>query len=649
MNNIEVLDQIIFNNHYRKLLIVDGSEQFVNEVLTHYCEFMIDDLNYKTYSKSYAHLGHEYKIVGYNGFNRLNPEMLFSLVGLVQFGGCFILGLKDFANLELFSDQDLDRFRVDRKTKLNNNFLLRFKNLIEASDCYAYYSEKQGLVIKKEALQVDQNNKDETIKQEGLPQEINDWLHNKTKLLLLTGNRGAGKSTLLGKIAESFCGKVYITSPSKASLVNVMQVTHKAEFIGIDQLISQDDFKADLLMIDEVGSIPIFQLKSIIEKYDKIILSGTSDGYEGTANGIKLKLLPQLNKSYEIYNLASNYRNIATDALGTLWQEIFNPSFDFKAEDLDLSKAQIKTISAEELVKDQEKLKAIYHLLATNHYQTQPSDLRQILDLPTNLIHYIEIEHKIIAVVWGAVEEIPSKLVPKVFEGTRRPKGNLIPQTLVAHAGFKNAGYYRFYRIVRIAVLENVRRHHLATKLVDHIYETMQDRFDFLGVSYGITKELLSFWHKLGFLTVKLGMKADHVSGLLSVVMLKARNNLLNRVLLEWYQSFVENMIFQASWQYHDLESELICNMLREPINDFWLDNQYWRDLASIALGHRSPEQAIGFVMKWLLTHVNIWQKWQDQNKLIFIEYFVMHKNIEITVFIDFLRQEMAKTLEIKQ
>ena len=97
MKNITELDNILSLDNCRKLLIVEGSEQFIDQILANYCDFYINETNFKTYSKSNAHLGNEFKVVGYNGCNRINPEMLYSLAGLIQFGGTLILGVKDFS------------------------------------------------------------------------------------------------------------------------------------------------------------------------------------------------------------------------------------------------------------------------------------------------------------------------------------------------------------------------------------------------------------------------------------------------------------------------------------------------------------------------------------------------------------------------
>ena len=459
VKNITELDNILSLDNCRKLLIVEGSEQFIDQILANYCDFYINETNFKSYSKSNAHLGNEFKVVGYNGCNRINPEMLYSLAGLIQFGGTLILGVKDFSNLanqDVFADSDKDRFRADKKTVLHNNFLSRMRRIIADSSIYAVYSEEKGLYINK--IDENQSSLHDSNDSENneIPLTVRFWLKSADKVLFITGDRGAGKSTLLGKIANCLQGNVLVSAPGKSSLVNFDRavISGNAEFVSIDQLIERENYEG-LILIDEIASIPVHQLKQIISKYPKVILSGTIDGYEGTANGIKLRLLPELeeeNIGYKTVELKQGYRNSRNDKLGILWNKLFNPVIEVPQNNADYSKLAIKTVTCEELLDNEELLLAIFSILSKNHYQSQPSDLRQILDVPSNIIVYMESEGTVVGVLWGVQESIPSKLVSGVFLGTRRPKGNLIPQTLAAHAGFKNAGFYRFFRIVRIAV-----------------------------------------------------------------------------------------------------------------------------------------------------------------------------------------------------
>lgn len=640
MDKIPEISYFLELNNKRKLLIVEGTEFFVSSVLKCYADFLIDEENYKYYSKSGAHLGHEYSTVGYNGCTRINPEMLNSLVGLVKSGGTLILGVSNFNSidlLEVFKDQDLDRFRTDKKTVLFNHYLSRFKRILSTCPVSAIYSENKGMISDLSNFgKISQTLEKTNVQVDDLPEFVSQWKSSKESVLLIVGDRGTGKSTLLGKIAKKYTSEICLTSSSRASLDGVYQICPNAEFIGIDNILA-DEFDCDLLLVDEIGSIPIYKLEQIILKFRKIVLSGSVDGYEGNANGIVLKLIPFLKEnkiSYQEHKLEQGYRNEINDELGLFWRSLFRPEFfdTYSRDEIKLisNELQIKSVSGKELINDEMLVKKIYGILSSCHYQTQPSDLRLLLDDPRNIIYYAESSGHIVGVLWGMFEQISEKLVENVFLGTRRPKGNLIPQTLVAHSGFKNAGYYRYFRIARIAVNDSCRRLHIGTRLISFTEKKICEKCDFIGVSFGVTKSLLQFWHSCGFESVKLGVKTDHVTGLLSVVMLKACKPILQSIITEWRKSFLENYMLQISWLYRDQNPDLLAQIISISAENLEFDYQYLRDINSIVNGSRSPEQALSSLYRWIITHVNVWKNWDSRYIEFLFGYYVQHREYSV-------------------
>ena len=149
--------------------------------------------------------------------------------------------------------------------------------------------------------------------------------------------------------------------------------------------------------------------------------------------------------------------------------------------------------------------------------------------------------------------------------------------------------------------MEKYRRRKFGSMLVSHVYEHCREMFDYLGVSFGITLPLVRFWKANGFTAVKLGMKEDHVTGLYSVVMLRS--------------------------------------------DDFEITSQYWRDLESVALGHRSPEQAVESIIRWILGSAE-WRNIPFETRSRLFAYFVMHQDADISGELTVMRQQMLKTLQ---
>ena len=95
--------------------------------------------------------------------------------------------------------------------------------------------------------------------------------------------------------------------------------------------------------------------------------------------------------------------------------------------DAGIEQTEICTVTGDELLQNEQLLSEIYSVLSSNHYQSQPSDLRQILDVPDNIVVYLKTAGVIAGVMWCVREQIAPKIVPDVFLGTRRPRGNIIP------------------------------------------------------------------------------------------------------------------------------------------------------------------------------------------------------------------------------
>ena len=129
--------------------------------------------------------------------------------------------------------------------------------------------------------------------------------------------------------------------------------------------------------------------------------------------------------------------------------------------------------------------------------------------------------------------------------------------------------------------------------------------------------------------------------------MLKPGGKLLDSVQYDWYKSFIDNLVLQASWQYKNLDPRIIAEMISKPHDEQFLNNQYWRDLESIACGHRTPEQALGSVVKWIVAEP-LWNSIPLEQRGRLAGYFIMHRDMLPNADLDCLRQMMAKTFEKK-
>jgi tRNA(Met) cytidine acetyltransferase len=646
----------------RKLVIIEGEDSFVSSTLEKLCNFVVDETNYKTISKSYGHLGEGFNSVGYSALQRVNPEVLSSLEGMVTSGGMLVIGTKkfeDLADAKLFHDDDSLRYKSDRRIQLSNNYLKRLVNKILE---YGQFIRIDARSDMDDLLKIKERpNKDYDLGFLELTDRMKEFLSDDyLKVLLVTGCRGSGKSTRLAFMVRELAKKHYsitVTGMISHAAKKILDYNPHMHFTGIDSLATKELSARDVIVIDEVASVPLPKLKELVSTGARLLLAGTTDGYEGTGSGIMLKFLPYLDMrglSYRLNHLETCFRH-DDDALGKLWKDIFRPGYSDNRTAAEPPAAadslQMKEISSEDLMKSEKLLADVYSLLSGSHYKTAPSDLRQLLDNPLNRLFILTDEKdEINGVLWGICEEMKDSMVPEVFLNRRRPRGNLIPQTLVAHCGFKNAGFYRFFRIIRIVVPDSLRRNSYGTTMLRYAEKQLSDRTDFFGVSFGVAEDLLKFWQSNGYIPVKLGMKEDAASGLFSVVMLKTLGRLKQDVLQEWRDAFIGEYLHSACWQHRELSPAVAVLLMKQGKSREKADGDYIRNLISLSEGQRNPEQALVHVTRWISENSDDWTKWPDENQKAFIGYFVQHtepeNRIAVEKAVDYMRGDMGKLID---
>ena len=661
----------------RKLASVEGPKETVEPIIKSFCDFMVHESNWKQLAKSSFHLGRGCDMAGYGAYERINPELLASMAGLLERNGVLLLGvesLEALADSSRFHDEDALRYKTDRKTPVFNNYLKRLVRLIDSwPEVIRIDSDWTGRIseLAMEARKAGWMDRTQRSPVVALPRELREFAENREiRVLLLTGVRGGGKSTRLALLTERLLDEGYrvlLTGAGTSADRKILEANPSLEFTAFDQLPEKPSADT-VVIIDEAASVPLPRLKALADSGCRLLLSGTIEGYEGTGGGLRLKFLPYLKEK----GIRSGYCHLDTsfrfddDAFGRLWRQIFSPCRSALDTPLDsaedsggdqIAKTEILQFSPEDLLSDETLLAQVYELLTDAHYRTSPSDLRQILDSPSSVIFALKAgpencdpqKMRLCAVLWAVREQMKESLVPEVFMNRRRPRGNLLPQTLVAHGGFRNAGYYRFLRILRIAVDESCRRQGLASRLIRHMEQTLAEDTDFFGVSFGAAAELLRFWRSLDYIPVKLGLKEDASSGLFSAVMLKTTGVLKSQVLAEWHDTFVCEFLHTACWLHQDLPAEAALLALNAPVQKLPPDGRYIRDLQSLALGLRNPEQAVSATLRWITENPAIWSLWKPQQARMLIEHFVLHragkerKALEETV--SMLRQSMLATL----
>ena len=324
---------------------------------------------------------------------------------------------------------------------------------------------------------------------------------------VLTAARGRGKSALAGMLAGQQ-GNCLVTAPARASTgVLAAFAGDHFHFMAPDALLAlMPPPPAAWLIIDEAAAIPAPLLQALISRFPRVLLTTTVQGYEGSGRGFILKFcagLPQV----RYFTLDEPLRWSRSDPLERWLNQAL--LFDDAAAVAPSSSAIPHRASRNDFT----ALQAAYRLLTSAHYRTSPLDLRRLLDAPGMQLWLAGNALALQGALW-LVEEggLDPALAEAVWAGTRRPRGNLVAQSLAAHAGFAEAATLRSLRISRIAVAAESRRRGIGQQLVAAARHAAAD-YDYLSVSFGYTESLWAFWRSCGFTLVRIGSQREASSG----------------------------------------------------------------------------------------------------------------------------------------
>lgn len=413
----------------------------------------------------------------------------------------------------------------------------------------------------------------------------------------VTAPRGRGKSALAGMLASAWPGRCWVTAPAKTPTAVLEQYAGDAfEFYAPDRLLAEyaQGLPADVdwLLIDEAAAIPAPLLRQLITLAPRILLTTTIQGYEGTGRGFVLKFcagLPQV----ELAMLEQPLRWAAGDPLETLVARalLFDEPQPVAGEGalhyLSLPQSSWRHQAA--LLSD------LYRLLCSAHYRTSPLDLRRMMDAPGQHFSLVMQQQQVQGGVWLVDEGgLEARLAGQVWAGTRRPPGNLVAQSLAAHAGLLAAPGLLARRISRIALAPALRRQGVGRQLVE---QALVDAAgcDYLSVSFGYTPELAAFWQACGFQLVRIGSQREASSGCYAAMALRAFTEAGERL----QQQAAARFAAELGWLLEIIELPGLAPL---PRDERAPDDQDWLELAGFAFAQR-PFEASRAALGRLLLH----------------------------------------------
>ena len=540
-----------------------------------------------SFKQTRQHLGSSHDAILVDLTHGVSASALAILAGTVRGGGLFAIALPDDDWLAM-ADQDLSRYLPWPYDP--NHVTSHFKHYLNAKlfgDTSPFRSVKSSDVKALPVIKALDPYGPLTSDQDHAQSCL---LSEQAKSYALIAPRGRGKSTLLGdSLAKLIAAgkRVAITAPNQDAIVSLKNrfeqiiakmslSSNKVElpFFAPDALLN-DSTHWDFLFVDEASMIPLPLLMTLNNKADHCLFSTTDYGYEGAGKGFGIRFCHYLASqkstlplAFQTLELSQPIRWGESDPLENWINDCFflaSPEpYNKASEKTDDSTGYSQLIGADWLAKTG-LLASTFHLLVSAHYQTSPDNLRWIMDDPSVTTHLQLSEGQVQSVAIITTEgDLPNVLCQAVMQGKRRPRGHLIPQSLLAHEGIEDAGQHRYWRISRIATEPNFQNKGHASQLLTHIeslaYE--DEKCDFLCCSFAATTDVVSFWLKNGYVPIRLGTSKDQASGSYSLMMVKPITENAKLLATKWHQQFMEHFLLNLLIQYADLASDLILLIL---------------------------------------------------------------------------------------
>jgi tRNA(Met) cytidine acetyltransferase len=464
--------------------------------------------------KAHTLLGQDTDIIVFDAHSGFDVNAFAAVSGTLRGGGTLYLLTPPLDEWADFPDPDYQRFipYPYQPHEVRGQFLGRFLGMLKAGCHCRSFSPIVGLTSDLQVVAV------ETILQADVP-------------VVLTADRGRGKSAALGMAASQLqvAGKrVLLTAPSRATVESVFKHAElPPSFFAPDDLL-QTLPEGDVLLVDEAAAIPVPLLLKMLQQYPRCVFSTTLHGYEGSGRGFALrfqKALDTLAPGWLAMRLQQPMRWAENDPLECFINQALLLDADVGDGVCNTPLRPLyRQLNRDELAQNEPLLRQLFGLLITAHYQTRPSDLRQLLDAPDISIHVLEQQGTLVAVALLSREGgLDAQLTATIHAGARRPHGHPVPQTLTFHAQLAGAAELVCERVMRIAVHPLLQNQGLGAHLLEHLLGfAAQQGADYLGVSYAMTPELLRFWERAGFVVARIGFRQDAASGSRSVVQVKA-------------------------------------------------------------------------------------------------------------------------------
>ena len=536
-------------------------------------------------------LGREFRHAVFDARQGFDAAAFAALSGTLKAGSWLVLLLPVWDEWENQPDADSLRWSDCPDPIATPHFVQHFKRVLTANNDAILWRQNQPFSLAHFTPRTDWH------PATGAPQPeqqqlLQQLLTMPPGVAAVTAARGRGKSALAGQLISRIAGSAIVTAPAKAATDVLAQFAgEKFRFIAPDALLASNE-QADWLVVDEAAAIPAPLLHQLVSRFPRTLLTTTVQGYEGTGRGFLLKFcarFPHLHR----FELQQPIRW----AQGCPLEKMVSEALVFDDENFTHEPQGDIVISAFEQTlwrSDPDTPLKVYQLLSGAHYRTSPLDLRRMMDAPGQHFFQAACENEIAGALW-LVEEggLSQELSQAVWAGFRRPRGNLVAQSLAAHGSNPLAATLRGRRVSRIAVHPARQREGVGQQLIARALNYTHD-LDYLSVSFGYTEELWRFWQRCGFVLVRMGNHREASSGCYTAMALLPMSDAGKQLAEREHYRLRRDVHALTQWNGETLPVD--------PRNDAVLSEDDWLELAGFAFAHRPLLTSLGCLTRLLQT-----------------------------------------------
>ena len=536
-------------------------------------------------------LGREFRHAVFDARHGFDAAAFAALSGTLKAGSWLVLLLPVWEEWENQPDADSLRWSDCPDPIATPHFVQHLKRVLTANNDAILWRQNQPFTLAHFTPRTDWH------PATGAPQPeqqqlLQQLLTMPLGVAVVTAARGRGKSALAGQLISRIAGSAIVTAPAKAATYVLAQFAgEKFRFIAPDALLASDE-QADWLVVDEAAAIPAPLLHQLVSRFPRTLLTTTVQGYEGTGRGFLLKFcarFPHLHR----FELQQPIRW----AQGCPLEKMVSEALVFDDENFTHTPQGNIVISAFEQTlwrSEPETPLKVYQLLSGAHYRTSPLDLRRMMDAPGQYFLQAAGENEIAGALWLVDEGgLSQQLSQAVWAGFRRPRGNLVAQSLAAHGSNPLAATLRGRRVSRIAVHPARQREGTGRQLIAGALQYTHD-LDYLSVSFGYTGELWRFWQRCGFVLVRMGNHREASSGCYTAMALLPMSDAGKQLAEGEHYRLRRDAQALAKWNGETLPVD--------PLNDAVLSDDDWLELAGFAFAHRPLLTSLGCLLRLLQT-----------------------------------------------